>query len=126
MITFGILSSVFDYLTFGVLLYFLKADDKLFQTGWFVESVISAALIVLIIRTRLPFFKSPPGRYLTMVTLLVVAVVLMLPLTPLNSIFGFVPLPFSFYGWMLLIVVLYILSAEATKRLFYRKWANKF
>jgi len=126
MITFGILSSVFDYLTFGVLLYLLRADERLFQTGWFVESVISAALIVLVIRTRLPFFTSLPGRYLTMVTLLVVAIVLLLPLTPLNSIFGFVQLPISFYGWMLLIVLLYILSAEVTKRLFYRKWANRF
>ena len=126
MITFGILSSVFDYLTFGVLLYLLKADERLFQTGWFVESVISAALIVLVIRTRLPFFKSLPGRYLTIVTLLVVVAVLILPLTPLNAIFGFVQLPISFYGWMLLIVVLYIVSAEITKRLFYRKWANKF
>lgn len=126
MITFGILSSVFDYLTFGVLLYVLKANDKLFQTGWFVESVISAALIVLVIRTRLPFFKSLPGRYLTIVTLLVVVSVLLLPFTPLNSIFGFVQLPISFYGWMLLIVILYVFSAEITKRFFYRRWAKKF
>jgi len=126
MITFGILSSIFDYLTFGVLLYLLKADAKLFQTGWFVESVISAALIVLVIRTRLPFFKSLPGRYLTGVTLLVVAAVLVLPLTPLNAIFGFVQLPISFYGWMFVIVILYIISAEITKRLFYRKWSMKF
>ena len=126
MITFGVLSSVFDYLTFGALLYLLKADAQLFQTGWFVESVISAALIVLVIRTRLPFFKSLPGRYLTLVTLFVVVAVLVLPLTPLNKIFGFVQLPAAFYGWMLLIVVLYIFSAEITKRLFYRKWANKF
>ncbi len=126
MITFGILSSVFDYLTFGVLLYILKADDKLFQTGWFVESVISAALIVLVIRTRLPFFKSLPGRYLTIVTVLVVVAALLLPFTPLNTIFGFVPLPTLFYGWMLLIVILYIISAEIAKRLFYRKWSNKF
>jgi Mg2+-importing ATPase len=106
------------------LLYLLKADAKLFQTGWFVELVISAALIVLVMRTYLPFFKSLPGRSMT--TLLVVVAVLVLPLTSLNAIFGFVPLPIAFYGWMFLIVILYIISAEITKRLFYRKWADKF
>lgn len=122
MITFGILSSVFDCLTFVVLLYYLRADEKLFQTGWFVESVISASLIVLVIRTRLPFFKSLPGRYLTIATLLVVFLVLVLPFTSLDSVFGFVKLPLVFYGWMLLIVALYIFAAEITKRWFYRKW----
>ena len=58
MITFGLLSCVFDFLTFGVLLFLLKADENVFQTGWFVESVISATLIVLVVRTRLTFFKS--------------------------------------------------------------------
>ena len=122
MITFGILSSVFDCLTFFVLLYYLKADEKLFQTGWFVESVTSASLIVLVIRTRLPFFKSLPGRYLTIATLLVVIAVLAIPYTSLDSVFGFVKLPLIFYGWMLLIVILYIIAAEITKRWFYKKW----
>lgn len=122
MITFGILSSVFDCLTFVVLLYVLHADEKLFQTGWFVESVISASLIVLVIRTRLPFFKSLPGKYLTMATLLVVFVVLALPFTAFNSLFGFGKLPPVFYAWMLVIVLLYILAAEITKQWFYRKW----
>ena len=122
MITFGILSSVFDCLTFFVLLYYLKADEKLFQTGWFVESVTSASLIVLVIRTRLPFLKSLPGRYLTIATLMVVITVLAIPYTSLDSVFGFVKLPLIFYGWMLLIVILYIIAAEITKRWFYRKW----
>jgi Mg2+-importing ATPase len=126
MITFGILSSVFDFLTFGMLLFVLHGNEKLFQTGWFVESVISAALIVLVIRTRLPFFKSLPGKYLTIVTLLVVVTVLALPFTPLNAVFGFVALPLSYYGWMALIVVLYILSAEITKKWFYKRWAGKY
>ena len=123
MITFGILSSLFDYLTFGVLVYVLHADEKLFQTGWFVESVISASLIVLVIRTRLPFFKSLPGRYLSIATLLMVLFVLVLPYTPLNSIFGFVKLPLVFYGWMLPIIVLYIFASEIVKRWFYKHWA---
>ena len=125
MITFGILSSIFDYLTFAVLTFVLHADEKLFQTGWFVESVISASLIVLVIRTRLPFFKSLPGRYLTIATGLIVLFVLVLPYTPLDSIFGFVKLPLAFYGWMLAIVILYIIMAEFTKRWFYKKWMSK-
>jgi Mg2+-importing ATPase len=121
MLTFGILSSIFDYLTFGVLIFLLKSNEQQFQTGWFLESVISASLIVLVIRTRLPFFKSIPGKYLTMATLSVVAIVLILPYTPLASAFGFIPLPLAFYGWMILIIILYIVSAEITKRWFYKK-----
>ncbi|TLU81783.1 MAG: magnesium-translocating P-type ATPase [Chlorobium sp.] len=124
MITFGILSSLFDFFTFGVLHYVLHAGEAQFQTGWFVESVISASLIVLVIRTRLPFFKSPPGRYLLTATLLVVMAVLALPFTPLAVMFGFAQLPLIFYGWMLLIVVLYIISAEVTKHFFYKRLEN--
>ena len=125
MITFGLLSCVFDYLTFGVLLFFLKADEKVFQTGWFVESVISATLIVLVVRTRLTFFKSLPGKYLSIATGVVVLFVLALPLLPFAGIFGFVQLPLSFYGWMLLIVAAYVFSAEKIKQWFYRKIQNQ-
>ncbi len=124
MITFGILSSFFDFFTFGVLHYVLHAKEAEFQTGWFAESVISASLIVLVIRTRLPFFKSPPGKYLLMATILVVLAVLALPFTPLATTFGFAQLPLLFYGWMLLIVVLYIVSAEVTKHFFYKRLEN--
>lgn len=79
MITFGLLSCVFDYLTFGVLLFLVKEDEKIFQTGWFVESVISATLIVLVVRTRLAFFKSLPGKYLSIATCAVVVFILVLP-----------------------------------------------
>ncbi len=120
MLVFGLLSSVFDYLTFGVLLFLMHADEKAFQTGWFVESVISAASIVLVVRTRLPFIKSLPGRYLSMATGLIILFVLVLPLTPLAPLFGFVRLPASFYGWIALIVSVYILSAEMAKQWFYR------
>jgi P-type Mg2+ transporter len=125
MIVFGLLSSVYDYLTFGVLLFFMKANDKIFQTGWFVESVISATLIVLVVRTRLPFLKSLPGKYLSISTSAVVLFVLILPFTPLAGLFGFVPLPIIFYGWMLLIVTAYIISAEIAKKWFYKRIKNQ-
>jgi Mg2+-importing ATPase len=121
MITFGLVSSVFDYLTFGVLLLVLHANQDQFRTGWFLESVISASLIVLVIRSRKPFFKSRPSHYLLMATLLVVVATLLLPLTPLGKILGLPPLPISFLLLIGIIVVGYILSAEMTKRMFYRK-----
>ena len=72
MLTFGLLSSVFDYLTFGVLLLILQATTDQFRTGWFIESVISASVTVLVIRTRKSFFRSKPGKYLLTATLLIV------------------------------------------------------
>ncbi len=125
MIVFGLLSSVFDYLTFAVLLFLMKANEKVFQTGWFVESVISATLIVLVVRTKLPFFKSLPGKYLCIATGAIVLLVLGLPFMPFAALFGFVRLPLSFYGWMLLIIAVYIFSAEKAKQWFYRRIQNQ-
>jgi Mg2+-importing ATPase len=121
MMTFGILSSVFDYLTFGVLLLILRATKDQFRTGWFLESVISASLVVLVVRSRKPFFKSRPGKYLLMVTLLIVSVTLIFPFTPLGKVFQFSPLPISFFLFMGTIVVLYIIAAEIAKRSFYKR-----
>ncbi len=120
MITFGIVSSVFDYLTFGLLLLLLHATTAQFRTGWFLESVVSASLIVLVIRSRKPFFTSRPGRYLLMSTLLIVGLTLIFPFTPLSKVFGFSPLPISFLLLVGMIVVLYIISAEIVKKVFYR------
>jgi len=121
MIVFGVLSSVFDYLTFGALLFVLHAAPETFRTGWFMESVISASLIVLVIRTRQPFFRSPPGRLLVLATMTVAAATLILPFTPLGTLFGFIPIPMEFIGLMGAIVAFYVLSAEVAKRLFYAR-----
>jgi Mg2+-importing ATPase len=125
MITFGLLSSVFDYLTFGILLLVMHSKEKAFQTGWFLESVISAILIVLVVRTRLSFLKSLPGKYLTIATLAVLLLVLVLPVTPMATWFGFIRLPIIFYGWVLLIIVAYLFTAEAVKRLFYKRMEKR-
>ena len=121
MITFGLVSSVFDYLTFGVLLLFLHATQGQFRTGWFLESVISASLIVLVIRSRKPFFKSRPAKYLLMATLLTVIATMILPFTPLGEIFGFTRLPIPFLLLLGVIVILYIVTAEMAKTIFYKK-----
>ena len=121
MITFGLVSSVFDYLTFGALLLILHATEDQFRTGWFMESVISASMIVLVIRSRKPFYKSKPGKYLLIATLSIAVLTLILPFTPLGTVFGFSPLSFTAYLLLLLIVVLYIIAAEITKRIFYKR-----
>jgi Mg2+-importing ATPase len=122
MITFGMVSSVFDYLTFGVLLFILHASPEEFRTGWFIESVISASLVVLVVRSRRPFFKSMPGKYLLTATLVIAAITLMFPFTAMGGrLFGFTPLPISFLVIVGVIVVLYIVSAEVAKMAFYKK-----
>jgi Mg2+-importing ATPase len=121
MITFGLVSSFFDYLTFGLLLLVLHANEGQFRTGWFLESVISASMIVLVIRTRKPFFRSKPGKYLLIATLSIALITLIFPFTPLGNVFGFSPLTLSTYLLLLLIVVLYIIAAEITKTIFYKK-----
>lgn len=120
MVIFGILSSVFDYITFGVLLFFFHAKENEFQTGWFIESVVSATLIVLVVRTRNSFFKSKPGKYLALASISVALFILILPNLSFASLFGFTAVPFTFYLAMLSIVGLYILSAELMKKWFYR------
>jgi Mg2+-importing ATPase len=122
MLTFGIISSVFDYLTFGALQFILHATTEQFRTGWFLESVVSATLIVLVIRTRKPFFKSMPGKALLIATIMVIGLTLIAPLTPFGRIFEFIPMPASFLLVLIIILVLYILAAEQAKKLFYKRF----
>jgi Mg2+-importing ATPase len=124
MIVFGLLSSIFDYCTFAVLRVGLHAGMIEFRTGWFVESVASASLIVLAIRTRRPLWRSRPGRWLAITTAVVVIATAIMPMTPLAPLFGFGRLPPSFWPALGGILVLYVGSAELTKRLFYRRKAT--
>ncbi|HEY6000845.1 MAG TPA: magnesium-translocating P-type ATPase [bacterium] len=124
MIVFGLVSSLFDYATFGLLLWILRADQNQFRTGWFLESVVSAALVVLVVRTRRPFFRSRPGRALALATAAVAAATLILPLTPLAGPFELVRLPAAFFAALLGVVLCYGLTAEAAKHFFYRRWSG--
>ncbi|NPV59471.1 MAG: magnesium-translocating P-type ATPase [Actinobacteria bacterium] len=123
MLVFGALSSVFDYMTFGVLLLILHASTDQFRTGWFVESVISASIIVLVVRTRRPFYRSMPGKALLVATILVALATTAIPFTPLAGVLGFERLPAVFYLYIAGIVLLYVASAEVVKRAFYA-WAD--
>ena len=98
MVVFGVISSFFDFLTFGVLMWLLRASPTQFRTGWFVESVVSASMIVLVVRTRRRFFQSRPGRPLLITTLLVAGFTMLLPYFPLATLLGFEPCP-SWCSW---------------------------
>lgn len=119
MLVFGLVSSVFDYLTFGVL-FWLNASVAQFRTGWFIESIISASLIVLVVRTRRPFFKSRPSQLLALATFAVVIVTALIPHLPFASVLGFQTMPPHFYPIIALIIIAYVISAELAKHVFYR------
>lgn len=118
MITFGLISSFYDYLTFALLLFFASTQEQ-FRTGWFVESVLSASLIILFIRTRKPFYQSKPSIALTASVAAVVIITLILPYTPVAVLFGFTPLPPIFILLIGVILTLYATSVEVGKRIFY-------
>jgi P-type Mg2+ transporter len=121
MVVFGLLSSVFDYLTFWALLSLLNAQPEQFRTGWFIESTVSASLVVLVVRTRQSILQSKPGKYLFAATLATVTTALIIPFTPLSPILGFRALPLEFLLVLGAIVAFYILIAEVVKHVFYRR-----
>jgi Mg2+-importing ATPase len=122
MVVFGLISSIFDYCTFGILLYFLKAKETEFQTGWFLESVASAAIIALMIRTKKFFIKSLPSPLLFFSVIGIVLLTMVIPYTFLAEIFEFQPLPPIFYVTICVILILYITFVEIAKKLFYKKF----
>ena len=119
MIIFGTLSSLFDFMTFGVLLWGLDSGGQLFHTGWFIESVVSASLVVYAIRTRHSFFRSKPSGSMVAMTAVVIIFALILPYSPLAGLLGFSPFPLDFLFILAGIIVLYLLCAEIAKRWFY-------
>jgi Mg2+-importing ATPase len=120
MLVFGPLSSIFDFLTFGLLLWGVHAGQAEFHTGWLIESVLSASLVVFAVRTRLPFFHSRPSRSMLWMTALVGLVALTLPYSPLAGLLGLHPLPIKILLFIGLIILLYFTSAEVLKRWFFK------
>ncbi len=123
MYVFGPISSVFDLLTFFVLFSLFHLGEASFQTGWFMESLATQALVIHIIRTRqLPFVQSNASKLLTISTVGAVAIGWLIPYTPLGALFGFSPPPVQVLFVIAGLVVLYLLLVEGMKRLFYRKY----
>jgi P-type Mg2+ transporter len=119
MIVFGLISSVFDFLTFGLLLFIVRAGPAQFRTGWFVESLLTELVIALVVRTRRLFFRSRPGTLLWTVTLGIALITLAIPYLPFGALLGFTPLP----AWLMLALVgitgMYVLATEMAKKAFY-------
>ncbi len=124
MLFFGPLSSIFDYLTFSILLLVFHAQEKLFQTGWFVESLATQVLIVFVIRTvKKPFYKSKPSKWLIITSLGIVGVGIALPYSPLAASLGFVALPPLYFVFLIIIIVIYLFFIDMAKRLFLQKYS---
>ena len=124
MIIFGLHSSVFDVITFLTLLYVMKVKESAFQTGWFIESILTELFILFIIRTHKKFFTSRPGKYLFLLSVFGLALTVGLPYTPLADSVGLTPLPAMSLGIMLLIVAVYIVTADMLKVWFFRKFRS--
>jgi P-type Mg2+ transporter len=125
MMIIGPISSIYDFLTFGVLLWVFHAstDAALFHTGWFVESLATQTLVVFVIRTAGNPFKSRPGRPLLISVLAIVAIAVVLPYTPARTLVGFIPLPLSLLGAIAVLAVMYLLVVQTVKSWFYRRHA---
>ncbi len=122
MLLFGPISSVFDFLTFGVMLWVFSAKANLFQTGWFVESLATQTLVIFVIRTRrIPFIRSRPGTALAATSIAAVLVAAVLPFTPAASWLGFRPLPPLYFLLLAGMVAVYLALAETAKAVFYRR-----
>jgi Mg2+-importing ATPase len=123
MMLFGPISSLFDFLTFFIMLSIFNANAPLFQTAWFIESLTTQTLIIFVIRTnKTPFWKSKPSQLLFFGTIGVVGLNLLLPFTPIGKLFGFVSPPLLFYIVLVVIVASYLLSAELIKKYFYKRY----
>jgi Mg2+-importing ATPase len=115
----GPVSSLFDFITFGALLMFFEADQSLFQTGWFVESLFTQVLVIFVIRTRINPLKTRPHPWLIVTSVAVLAIAIGLPYTAIGLYFGFTPLPAAFFVMLTMMVLLYLLAVEFVKRRFF-------
>ena len=121
MIYIGPISSIYDFLTFYVLLHFFHASEALFHTGWFVESLATQTLVLFVIRTTGNPFRSRPSFPLAFTTIAIVVVGILLPFSPLATILGFTPLPGAYFSFLAVSTVTYLLLVEIAKRLLMRK-----
>jgi Mg2+-importing ATPase len=126
MLVLGPVSSIFDFLTFFVMLLIFHAIVPLFQTAWFIESICTQTLVVFVIRTRKkPFYKSRPGKYLTLSSIIIVAFSLIVPFTSLGKLFKFVAPPYTFYIALAIMIGAYLFLAEIIKNWFYARNAHR-
>ncbi len=126
MVLFGLVSSLFDFLTFATLLFIFRASPDAFRTGWFVESMLTELVIALVVRTRHLFFRSRPGKLLLASSIAFIVLTLAIPYLPFQGVFGFVPLPPPLLLAVIGLTAGYVLAAEAAKKYFYSRPQNAF
>ncbi len=124
MIIFGIHSSLFDLITFLTLYFLIKSNEAEFQTGWFIESILTELFILFIIRTRKNFFKSKPGKYLFVFSVIALIITIGIPYLPWSVDFGLTPLPLFHLVGLLMIVLTYVLTADLLKIWFFKKYQH--
>jgi Mg2+-importing ATPase len=122
-IIIGPISSIFDFATYGVMLFVFHADAALFHTGWFLESLCTQTLVIHIIRTgKVPFIESKPSRFLVFTSVFIVSVGIAIVYSPLAKPFGFVPPPPAYFAALALIVSAYLIMVQAVKSWFIKKY----
>ena len=127
MLMMGPISSIFDYLTFALMYYVFKANtaagESMFQTAWFVESLLSQTLIIHIIRTgRIPFLQSRASLPMTLTSLTICTVAIWLPYSSFAHALGFTPLPIRFWPYLVAILLGYLTLAHVIKTWFIRRY----
>lgn len=125
MLIVGPISSIFDFLTFFIMITFFQAGEALFHTGWFIESLSTQVLVIFIIRTRKNPLKSRPHPWLIVCSLLVVSAAILLPFTPLGKFFGFVAPPLLFFLILASMVIVYLVMVEVVKQWFYKHYISR-
>lgn len=121
MFTFGLVSSVFDYFITFILFDIFRESQLLYQSGWFIFSILTELFTLMVMRTKKPFFKSKPAATLLISTVIVGAVTLLFPYTPLALLFGLQPIPFTVIGILIVLIGFYVIALEVTKKFFYRR-----
>ena len=123
MLFIGPISSIFDFITFGVLLFIFHASQSLFQTGWFLESLCTQTLVIYVIRTgKIPFVESRPSQFLMFTSAYIVTIGLVIPFTPLGKYFGFVPPPATYFIALVAIIVAYLFMVQFVKSWFIKRY----
>jgi len=123
MLVLGPVSSLFDFLTFAILLFIFKAEPAVFRTGWFLESLCTQTLVIHVIRTgKIPFLESKPSQFLIFTSLYIITLGIIIPFTPLAKYFKFVLPPAGYFLLLLFIILLYLLLAQKVKMWFIKKY----
>lgn len=125
MLIIGPISSIYDFLTYGVMLFLFHANAALFHTGWFIESLCTQTLVIYVIRTgKVPFLESRPSRLLVFTSLVIISIGIIIPFTPLAGPFGFTAPPPAYFAVLLVIIVTYLLLVQGVKTWFIKKFGQ--